>query len=373
MMKQSIYFFAIFLLYTSCKQMDSEYKDFVVPNGLTYPQKADSLQAFAGFNKLRLKWLKPKSPTVKYAYVYWNNYRDSLKIDFLDNQDTISVDIMDLEETSYSFYIKNYDQDGNASIPVEITATPYGENYLVSAADRQYGSALRNDQKTGTITWNVKTPDLVHTEIRYTAGDGSLKTVLVEPAAMLTSLPDIMPGKTFEYRSVFLPAKGLDQVARAWKTSDSPFLYRYPRTNWTAAARNGNHDWGDGGGGQAYLLLDGKINTGWHSKVGAPLPQTVQFDMQVNQLLYQLILYPPSTISWRYLNKLDVYLSQTGFVGDEPIESWGKPITRVTYSGGDNFKINLEKPATARYVALVFTDSKNGTFISFMEFEAYGI
>src|SRR5690606_23423109 len=119
-------------------------------NGLTYPQKADSLKALPGFNRLKLTWLKPKFPGVKYSMVYWNNYADSLKVDFADGQDTIGVEIDNLEETSYSFVVRNYDQNGDVSIPSEVTGTPYGENYLIGAVDRVFTSAVRDDENAGT-------------------------------------------------------------------------------------------------------------------------------------------------------------------------------------------------------------------------------
>lgn len=366
------YTILIITVFSSCKEMDSEYRDYIVENGLTYPQKADSLKIYPGFNKLRLTWLRPRAPSVKYSMVYWNNYADSVKVNFVDDQDTIRIDIDSLEESSYSFVIKNFDEQGNVSIPAEVTGTPYGENYLISAADRIYTTATRDAENLGTIQWEPASVDLVYTEVKYKTTAGDSRTVRVTADEDLVMFAGIKPGEKFEYRSVFLPKNGIDSLAKSWQTSEAPFLYRYPRETWTAQARNGNHEWGDGGGGQPHLILDGDINTGWHSTPGAPLPQCVAVDMQESLTVDQLVLLPPARADWRYMQNVAIYLSNDPILPDTPQESWGDPVALATYNDGDRFTINFDQPRTGRYVAVLFQDSRSETFISFMELEIYG-
>src|SRR5690606_29016794 len=133
----------------------------------------------------------------------------SLRVDFPADSDTVSVIVPDLSEDSYSFYIKNYDEQGVSSIPVEGTGTPYGENFLIGASSRTVLSALRNDDGSGTIVWGPKTPNLVYTEVSYTNSSGVEKTVKVNPEDTETSFPDIHTLKHFQYQSVFLPPKGI--------------------------------------------------------------------------------------------------------------------------------------------------------------------
>jgi len=360
------------ILLSGCKEMDSEYRDFIVPNGYTYPQRADSLKVFPGYNKLRLEWMKPKSPTLRYAMVHWNNNEDSLKVEWNTDDAILFAEIPGLSETAHTFYVRHVDHRGNVSLPAEITGTPYGDNYLISATDRSYAAALRSPDGTGTITWGPKTPDLLYTEVRYTAADGSQKTVRTDAGQAQASCPGIKPGEPFEYRSVFLPNNGIEPVSRPWQTSEKPFLYKYPRTNWTVQARNGNHPWGDGGGGEPELLLDGNMSTGWHSRVGTPLPQVVVVDMQESLDIDNIVFYPPGQANWRYMNRVDAYLSDDPLPADEPSAAWGTPAASVTYPGGDSFAIMLEPAKKGRYLALVFLDSKASTYISFMELEAYG-
>lgn len=368
-----IYLCTLFIAFSSCKDMSSEYKEFIIPNGYVYPQKADSLTVYPGFNKLRLKWLKPKSPTVDYAMVYWNNFSDSLKVEWQSDQDTIMVDIDDLDENSYTVYIKNFDKQGNVSLPSEITGTPYGNNYLISATDRSYTSALRNASGLGTINWGVKTPDLIYTEVRYLTNNGSEKKLKINFDDNLLTLPDIKIGEHFEYRSVFLPNNGIDSVVRDWQTSEKPFLYKYPTASWIVEARGGHHDWGDGGGGQPELLFDSDFLTGWHSKVGTEMPQVIVADMREELSIDNIIIYPPSQVNWRYLNEVEIYISEKPIAAEEPNESWGDPVVKAVYNGEDSFEINLGKEVKGKYLAVVFLDSKSNTYISCMEIEAYGL
>lgn len=372
MKKYYLYILSFIMLISACKEMDSEYKDFVVPNGLTYPQKADSLKIYPGFNRLKLQWLKPKFPGVKYSMMYWNNFADSIKVDFPANSDTVSVIVSDLSEDSYSFYIKNYDEQGIASIPVEATGTPYGENFLIGASDRTYLSAIRDNQGNGTIVWGNKTPNLVYTEVRYMNSLGVEKTLQVSPEEIESVLPDIDTLASFQYQSVFLPPRGIDIMKKEWQDSGKPFLTKLPRTNWTAETRNGNHDWTDGGGGQPALLFDGDIGTGWHSKVGTELPQVVVLDMKKSALVDGLNIVPPENVSWRYMNEVDIYVSDQPIPADEPNETWGEPVASAVYADEDVFFIELPESKKGRYVAIVFRDSKSSPHISFMELEVYG-
>lgn len=374
-MKKIIYLLLImFAVGSSCKEMDSTYKEFIVPNGLKYPQMPDSLKVYAGYNKLRLTWLAAKDPSIVRAEVYWNNYYDTLKVSGIQqDQELIVVDVPGLGEGTYTFYVKTFDKDGNASIPSEVTGTSYGDNYIMGAIDRTIASALRDADNKGTITWNTKTTDLVYSEVHYTVSSGQLRTVRIPADETSLTCPDIKQEEHFEFRSVFLPENGIDSVAREWITYEKPFLYKYPRTGWTAGARNGNHNWGDSGG-QPARVLDGDMATGWHSRVGTPLPQCVVVDMKQSLVVDNIIIYPPATVSWRYLNNMEIYMSDTPITPDAPQPSWGEAVAQVQYPGGDRFSIDFPSAPAGRYMAIVFLDSAAApnTYISFMELEVYG-
>ncbi len=85
--------------------MDRTYKDFVVPGGLVYPQKASSSLVYVGRNRVKIVWLRGSDPSVTKARIYWNNYMDPVELDIPTMGDTIGVIIDHLPAKSYDFII----------------------------------------------------------------------------------------------------------------------------------------------------------------------------------------------------------------------------------------------------------------------------
>jgi hypothetical protein len=354
--------------------MDETYREFLVPNGLTYPQKPDSLRIYAGYNKLRLTWLKAKVPSIVSAKVYWNNYTDSLLVS-IAGENMIVVDIPIIDENTHTFHVKTFDADGNASIPVEISGTAYGSNYVLGTTDRTVVSALRDANNNGTVTWDVKTTDLAYSEVRYTTSSNETKIVRIEPNETQLRCPNAKPGGLFEYRSVFLPPKGIDYVEKEWVTYENPFFYLYPRTAWTAEARGGNHPWGDGGGGQPALIFDGNVTTGWHSHTGASLPHCVVIDMKESLAVHHITVSPPTNAGWCYIDDVEIYFSDTPITPDVAQASWGEPVVKMKYPGprGSSFTVDFPDLPSTQFIVMYFPNSLVDPYISFMEFEVFGL
>jgi hypothetical protein len=60
--------------------MDSTYKQYVVPGGLTYAGKPTSPKAYSGLNRIKIAWLRGADPSVVKAKIFWNNFADSLAL-----------------------------------------------------------------------------------------------------------------------------------------------------------------------------------------------------------------------------------------------------------------------------------------------------
>ncbi|MDR1222205.1 MAG: Ig-like domain-containing protein [Tannerella sp.] len=154
-------------------------------------------------------------------------------------------------------------------------------------------------------------------------------------------------------------------------------VHQLDRTGWTATSRNGNHNWGTGGGGQPNLVLDGNRNTGWHSTTSAPLPQCLVVDMQESyQMDYLMLWHLPNGLanSWIYFRTIEVYLSDAPVTPDVYQSSWGAPVATYEYPGGfDGITIKLNPNSRGRYLVLYFPDSRTSTYISFAELEVYSI
>jgi hypothetical protein len=360
--------------FSSCKEQDSTYAEYIIPDGIVYPQRADSLRIYPGYNSVRLTWLKANDPKVIRAKVYWNSYTDSLDVNIPAGRDTVAVDISGLDENTYTFHVITLDADGNASIPVEITGTPYGEFYALQASSRNIAGAVRDGDYNGIITWEAKTGDLIYSEVRYTVSSGEKRTVRVLPNETVSTCPDAKPGEMFEYRSVFLPLNGINVVEKEWETYPYPFLYNCPRNEWTAESRNGNHNWG-AFGGQPYLVFDGNMATGWHSNASSPLPQCLVADMKEPVAVHHIVLWsPPGNLAndWIYFKTIEVYLSDVPVAPDVYQDSWGDPAAVYEWPGGfDGITVEFDPGSRGQYMILYFPDSRSNTYISFAELEVY--
>lgn len=197
------------MIISACKKMDHEYRQFVVPGGIVYPNKVYQAVAYPGENRIRISWLRGQDPSVIKARIFWNYFTDSLDVDIppTGGDDTISVMIDNLPEKSYSFVIKTYDNKGNVSVPVELISAVYGDQYQSSLLTCPLSSSTMEPRNTVTIAWG--TPDISNgayaTEIKYTDTLGNSHVQRTPIAEDTTILYGVKEGGDFEYRTLFLP------------------------------------------------------------------------------------------------------------------------------------------------------------------------
>jgi hypothetical protein len=194
---------------SSCYDMESSYKDYVVPNGIVYPQKADSLKVYPGKNRVLLEWLRGIDPRVVSATVYWNNYTDSVVVDVTVYQDTVRYIIDNLNEYTYTFYIKTRDAAGNVSIQTEATGEAYGDIYLSSLVNRPTNKIyLENGLLTVDWNNNLLQEDEIGCELEYTNTEDVMIKQSIPFGELTTLIDDFKSG--LKINSVFLPPLSID-------------------------------------------------------------------------------------------------------------------------------------------------------------------
>jgi hypothetical protein len=267
----------------------NELSDRFMERGETvYAAIVDSVSCKAGYNRILMEFFI-KSQKIETVRVYWNNNKDSVDVYIGSQSGYYSAWLNNLPEDSYLFTLVSFDKKGNYSLKSEIEGFSVGTDFLANARNRIILSAICDETLTGTITWGATTDNLVYSEVRYQTNSGGTRTERILADATVLICSDVKRGEVFEYRSVFLPENGADSIASEWITYDMPFLYKYPRTGWTAETRNGNHDWGDLGG-EPDKMFDGLPNTGWHSLATAPLPQCIVVDMKESKKIHHIEL-----------------------------------------------------------------------------------
>ncbi len=268
MKRTSSYLMLLFITigtFLSCKKMDSTYRKYIVPGGITYTGKAVAPIANSGHNRIKISWLKGSDPNVVKTRIFWNNYTDSVEINILPGVDTMSTIINNLPEKSYSFFIKTYDAKGNSSVPEEILGNVYGDNYQASLLSRPIVSSIMDAQGRLDIEWGDA--DLSNgayaMEVAYTdtLGQQSVHRFAIDQSS--TILSDYKGDSTFKFRTVYLPdSSSIDTFYTAFIIRAAS--RKIDKSTWIATA--------DSytptrllPSGPPKCAIDGNINTFWHS------------------------------------------------------------------------------------------------------------
>ncbi|SEM21835.1 protein of unknown function [bacterium A37T11] len=210
-MKKIFVFINLVVIFCSfmmaCKKQDRTFKDFIVPGGLTYIGKAKAAYANSGKYRIRLNWLRGAYPDIVKSRVYWNNYRDSVEINIGVTDDTIRVLIPGLDEQSYSFMIRNFDEKSNQSLPVEVLAKVYGDDYQRRISNRIIKASEVDSQ--GRLLIKLVSADMTNgalkTQIQYTGIDGGIHMRIVGPLQLADTIVDYKVGTQYSHRTLYLP------------------------------------------------------------------------------------------------------------------------------------------------------------------------
>lgn len=187
----------------SCDGMDAYYKEFIEDGPIIYIGKVDSLQSYAGRNRVKLQWKELLDPRAKRAKVFWGNRTDSIEFRMeqaADNQFFIDG----LQEGSYVFQFYTYDEIGNSSIVSETPCNVYGDVFEGLLTNiRITSSKLKDGILTLTLP-KVEDETYVGIEITYITSRGEEKIVMKEVDGTTISIENFDSNK-FVYRSVYLP------------------------------------------------------------------------------------------------------------------------------------------------------------------------
>lgn len=204
---------AIFLIAAGCSKDATKYRSFLDKKELIYPGVVSSLKAAPGDNRVLLTWSPSPDPSVNKYVVYWNDNNDStvVKATSHASTDTVKVYINNLGEYTYTFSLVSFDDKGNRSIISNTKAVKvYGPLYSAGLINRPYNSSNPSSFNGDAVTLNFTAPDTINitTEIKYTATNGSAKTVFLGPKDNSITLADYKIGEPILYQSSYLPITG---------------------------------------------------------------------------------------------------------------------------------------------------------------------
>jgi hypothetical protein len=293
----SIFLFVAAVCFVSCREMDKDYKEYVVPNGIIYPQKIDSLKIYPGLNRVKIEWIRPIDPKVIKARIYWNNYTDSVSVDIPADKDTISVMIDNLKENTYTFYVKTFDADGNFSIPSDVTGDAYGENFAKTLNSRQLTMATFNDRVE--LYWGAVESTVTKVAIRYLSSSGQTVEEEIPFDETQRIITDFKRDGTITIITHHIPfPKALDEVASSSELAfpDIPGEVLIPRDRFKNAALPGDYFTAYAGAYALENIWDGGIYNLYASALLSPpkMPQYFTIDLGRSVVVYRFKLYPRS-------------------------------------------------------------------------------
>ncbi|MCW9708122.1 DUF4998 domain-containing protein [Fodinibius salsisoli] len=200
---------ALVLGLAACSDM-YQHEKYIEDGERTYTGKADSVKVHSGENRVLIEGLLISDPKITGAKISWNAGRDSITvpIERTSGIDTLQIYIEDLEEKVYNFEIVTHDEQGNTSVPVNISGEVYGEKYQASLLNRPvknkelYAGNLNTTVEFGSMDLSS---GVFATQIRYTDSNGQMQTKIVPVDSSDVKLPNYKIGDEFEYRTMFLP------------------------------------------------------------------------------------------------------------------------------------------------------------------------
>jgi hypothetical protein len=388
-MKRFYLIFLAFFILFACDRQDDSYRQYVVPGGYNYPAKPLEVSARSGYLKVTLSWSTSLDPAVKAVKVFWDNYADSVVVDYGSAVNgRLSTTITDLEDRSYTFDIVNFDGSGNRSLPAEITVAPYGDGWLTTHAERKVTRAqLRNSN--AVITMGNPMDEMTATKFRYRnkSGEWVEHKKVLKADDFEISLPDALPGKLIEYQSAYCPENGIDTVWTGnWMKSQIPISYNIDGTRTTVSVTENQIN-------ESYapaLILDGikdDSNSRWMSSVLSSyrgiFPKILVLDTKLigdNAMTFTAFDFyqdpDPENESRRYIRDISIYVSDTKFNPDDTNYSFhfGDPVLKATLpKSKPEYELALPEPVRGRFIAIVFRTSYSSvSWIDLWELEAYG-
>lgn len=371
----------------SCYRQDDIYREYIVVGGHTYPAKAIELKAAPGHNRVVLSWTLPNDPSIRTAKVYWDNYTDSIAVDYSDFPDGhVSVSVPGLEERSYTFDVVNFDEPGNRSLASELTARPLGISWLVTHTERRIHSCIM-DGDDAIITMTRSTDEMVATKfmVRDLSGEWKEYEKTMGADETVIRIPGVMKGKRFKYTSAYSQEGAAEDIWNPnWTVSEVGISYPIDGAAWDIKVTEGQARSGYG----PELIFDGlttdtksRYFSTTDTKLRNVFPKILAFDTKAEEgheyAFTQFTFYlNPTAANSRYLKDVALYIGDTEYdVNDKQYyDSFGTPILQMGFDQESSVQSKfLSEPYSGRYISIVFKNSRSTTgYIDLWELIPYG-
>ena len=135
---------ASYLMFFGCSDMNDIHQKYIDRAKTIYLGMTDSLTAYSGEGRVKLKWYVSSDPKIEQTVIYWNMRQDSIVRDFVRRETGVQSDsiiIDDLPEGTYFFELCNKNSKGHRSLYATVQGISYGEEYRSTLKNRTVASA----------------------------------------------------------------------------------------------------------------------------------------------------------------------------------------------------------------------------------------
>jgi len=235
-MKNTVIFFSIVLVMTSCLKMNDNIKEYLDRGEINYIGKVDSAFALSGKERIIFKWKMNADPRIENCVIYWNNYRDSVSFRISDLEvDKAGYFTAELRiaEGTYIFNMFHTGSKGHRSVREELTGRSYGTQFEQTLTNLMLSSTFF-DGKDLTIKWIAAGNTVTGIRVTYTDADGNKQTEIFDPLDNEAFLPDFDPHQPLFYSTEHLPELAVDKFFAPTIEKMIDPVVEIPKQTWVA-------------------------------------------------------------------------------------------------------------------------------------------
>ncbi len=269
-----------------CSKMEDPVKPFIEGGEIIYSTKVDSLNGFSGRNRAILQWKLPVNHSMKRAWAFWNNNKDSVALEVMPlNDKWYKAELKELKEGTYLFDVYTEDAESNRSVKTLTSVNVYGEIYESTLLNRGFINAMVNSEGDVIADFSPAESTELGTEIYFIDKNNLPKQLTLKRDETQVSIKNWKQGTEIRYRSKFLPSSSsidvvevrdaevmpvkIDISASYLKNYKQPFIaiqasnrFRDPQ-DWTVTLSVQNHGGMGGWNSDDNTVLN--MESGWGS------------------------------------------------------------------------------------------------------------
>ncbi|MDR0386080.1 MAG: DUF4998 domain-containing protein [Prevotellaceae bacterium] len=213
------YFLPAYLLIciAGCDDNNLMHQKYLDEGETLYIGKTLYLVDSAGNERVKFSWILNSDPRIDKSVFSWTDGETDHSVEIAIRRTQSGYLIMDtilsVKEGIYTFSLKNRDDKGHESMPLERTVQVYGPTYISKLSNRNLSSSFADGKLT--VNWVIIENALIqYSTVQYTdysnPANPVRKSIRIENTDTQTEIEGVREGDTFSIFSSYLPEGGLD-------------------------------------------------------------------------------------------------------------------------------------------------------------------